>query len=618
MKIRQLICIALSVAFGLPTFAQTAREVNYAGTDLTMWGTNKAETYDLAVYLNDAKLVGAEIVGVDLPVVVASGTDNWSVWLSSQLSLENKQNVADIATVAATPTNGRISVTFDTPYTIPAQGVYVGYSFDVDTLSTATRQPVSAGVSNNSAAFNVHTSRTYLKWREAGNGLALNLTVRVRGNFGSDAVELVALPECGEAIGADIHPVAKVQNVGVNEVDSIKYTWTFNGATQSGVKTFVPALSSQTGELIDLPFTLPTTDAAGAYPCTLEITEVNGRTNATDSAAITTDMYVYPYRPVHQPLVEDYTGTWCGWCPRGTIAFEGMKSEFGDEFIVVAYHIDDILTITPNPYVANSGVPGAYIDRGGFNDPYFGSLSDSAAAQTVTYKEGFKLDWEAERAKTAVADLEISAQWNDDKTFVHIGSRVKFMRPFADAGFRMMYILVNSELTGSGRGWFQKNYFSGNDAYRSTDLEPLVDQPIQIKDIAFQDVAILAPYTFGKEGSLPTEIPYLKELYVSEEFSLDQVTTTPPDEYAKVSIDLVQDKSKLRAVAAIYDARTGRVVNARMASIIDSASIADLTADDDAAEQWYTLQGVRVDAANLAPGIYIRRVGSKVTKTIIR
>ena len=45
--------------------------------------------------------------------------------------------------------------------------------------------------------------------------------------------------------------------------------------------------------------------------------------------------------------------------------------------------------------------------------------------------------------------------------------------------------------------------------------------------------------------------------------------------------------------------------------------IDDVEADTAAAE-YYTLQGVRVDAENLTPGLYIRRQGNTVTKVVIR
>lgn len=39
---------------------------------------------------------------------------------------------------------------------------------------------------------------------------------------------------------------------------------------------------------------------------------------------------------------------------------------------------------------------------------------------------------------------------------------------------------------------------------------------------------------------------------------------------------------------------------------------------NDSAIEYYNLQGVRVDADNLTPGVYVRRQGNKAVKVIIK
>ena len=40
--------------------------------------------------------------------------------------------------------------------------------------------------------------------------------------------------------------------------------------------------------------------------------------------------------------------------------------------------------------------------------------------------------------------------------------------------------------------------------------------------------------------------------------------------------------------------------------------------DDNLPAEYFNLQGLKVDGANLAPGVYIRRQGSKVSKILVR
>ena len=51
------------------------------------------------------------------------------------------------------------------------------------------------------------------------------------------------------------------------------------------------------------------------------------------------------------------------------------------------------------------------------------------------------------------------------------------------------------------------------------------------------------------------------------------------------------------------------------------AALDDIFADDTSAnadEQWFTIDGIRIDPASAAPGIYIRLCGGKTEKRLIR
>ena len=50
----------------------------------------------------------------------------------------------------------------------------------------------------------------------------------------------------------------------------------------------------------------------------------------------------------------------------------------------------------------------------------------------------------------------------------------------------------------------------------------------------------------------------------------------------------------------------------------ENSGVDDITVDEAEAVEYYNLQGVRIDAENLTPGIYIRRQGIKITKVMVR
>lgn len=81
-----------------------------------------------------------------------------------------------------------------------------------------------------------------------------------------------------------------------------------------------------------------------------------------------------------------------------------------------------------------------------------------------------------------------------------------------------------------------------------------------------------------------------------------------------------KDGDKTRKVYNIYF-RSENGANYRITweSKADQSGIADVITDsENAPAEWFTLQGVRVSGENLAPGIYIKRQGSKTVKVLVK
>ena len=75
---------------------------NVNNDDPLVYGFNKKETYDVAILLNDPSLVGAKVTGMKVLLPVdASSVDNLSSWMTSELTLDGKNNAPDICSVEA-------------------------------------------------------------------------------------------------------------------------------------------------------------------------------------------------------------------------------------------------------------------------------------------------------------------------------------------------------------------------------------------------------------------------------------------------------------------------------------------------------------------------------------
>ena len=216
---------------------------NFEGANNRSYGFNKAETYDVAIRIDNPSLVGAKVTGIRVAVPQES-TGNVSAWMTSGLKLKkvNGKNVndPDITSVAGEVVDGMLNVTFDTPYTIPAEGVYVGYSFDVTQLVTKTKRPVYVVPGTDSDGLYMHSSYSLADWSrmvEEAGGRVSSMVVTLEGNF----PERSAAFSFGEIIGSTTDPTKtsmKIVNCGTTEITSIDYTGTVAGRAFSGSTTF--------------------------------------------------------------------------------------------------------------------------------------------------------------------------------------------------------------------------------------------------------------------------------------------------------------------------------------------------------------------------------------------
>ncbi|MBK8144845.1 MAG: Omp28-related outer membrane protein [Bacteroidetes bacterium] len=70
---------------------------------------------------------------------------------------------------------------------------------------------------------------------------------------------------------------------------------------------------------------------------------------------------------VKKVILEDFTGTWCGWCPEGTVILEGLLASNPANFIPVASHNGDALEVPDGAAIDVAlnvtGYPNGAVDR---------------------------------------------------------------------------------------------------------------------------------------------------------------------------------------------------------------------------------------------------------------
>lgn len=572
---------------------------NFEGAKNRSYGFYKAENYDVAIRIDNPALVGAKVTGIRV-AVPEEGIGNVSAWMTSGLKLKEVDgknvNDPDITSIAGEVVDGMLNVTFDTPYTIPAEGVYVGYSFDVTNLVTKTKRPIFVVPGTHPDGFYMHTSSSRLEWGsmvdEVG-GKVSSMVVTLDGSF----------PECSaafsfdEVIGSTTDPTKatmKIVNCGTTEITSIDYTGSVAGQTFSGSTTTAP-IPGFIGASSVCKIEIPVVSDAGRHTLALKVTKINGFD--VEAPEIKGMLKIYPFMPVNRPLVEEYTGLWCGWCPRGYVALETMKETIGDLFIAVAYHNGDPMAVIRNYPNSVTGLPYAFINRSAGVDP--GEIYDG---------------WYDYRDWVPAGDLDVTVEWTDEShTAIKATATARFPEDHTGADYRLSYILVADGLTNAR--WQQANFYSGRPSYKSQMPGELGDLFINgedpVKGLTFNDVAVAVTDYKGEAGSIPAEITAGQEYSHSHEFSL-----------AAVNLAVKGVPEKMRVVAVLTEGATGKYVNCNSSAWMNGepfapvSGVENVITDADAFEvARYTLDGRCISAP--VPGVNIVRYSDGTVRKVM-
>lgn len=581
---------------------------SYAGDDYGYWGKGKSEIYDAAIRIQDPSLVGKKIVALRAVLNAYEDIEDTSLWLSKELTLEKvgsvKVTVPDVCSVNVTPektslpgsedTYGQLSATLAEPYVITEEGIYVGYSLTVPavekgtSLSDKQKYPLLLSSCNNPNSLYLRASKDFLKWLPYNDKLAATVMiyVTIEGELSEYSVGLSSLASAYAPADKEFNIKAVITTPGAKDVSSIGYTYTIGGNSFVRTLEFDTPIPSDfiNSTSVDLPIS-PVSEF-GEYSLELTISKVNGMDNANSKASASCLVTVLPFVPKHRPMLEEFTGTWCGWCTRGYIALEKLNELYGDDVVLAAYHDGDSMQAPDFPVgdVQSLGFPSSMLDRGPSIDPYY-------ANSNVDF--GMKDAVKASMDTNVPADIQINAYWgNEDKTLIKIQSTATFFEDKANAGYKVGYLLINNGLSGSGSGWMQSNYYSSQGGqYDGTGLEILTTWPSKVPKLVFNDVVVATDGMMGVDGALPTDIAY--NCPYASEFSYDIASNS-----------VIQDKDMLYVAAFIINP-DGTILNSNKAKVTGFNAVKSIEAGaSEVSVEYFNLSGARIAAP--LQGIFVK------------
>ena len=566
-------------------------ENDFSTADLTI-GTGKAMTLMAAIYVpaNHEQLGNANIIAarVYLASNVVSTLSGLKIWVSK--TLPQKASDADVVlSTLGTLTAGANDFKLRSPYAVNNEGFYIGYS-----VKSTTGYFIRSGGKDAPNAFLVGNPEEGMAWTDLnGNGLGkLAFQILVQdGNFQDNCVTVDDFEQNVVVQGQQVNVPIKITNQGANDVSSISYTIGTEGGSTTEEKTVsVGPLALNDFTTLNIPFA--SDEQARKLQKTFTVTQVNGNPNTAKKSSGQGFLISVKKKQSVTPVIEEFTGTWCGWCPRGIVGMDKVHEAYGDQVVQIAAHSGDIMAISEYQPVINTyteGYPNSITDRRYVADPSYSTL-------VATLNKAF--------ARVAQGSIDLQAEWSSNfKTKVVFNTTTRFSYNDDDGQYGIAYLLVEDGLTGTGSNWSQTNYYSGQTV--GGDMTWWCQAASTVTGITYNHVVVAGWEALnGVNGSVNPTIVADEEQEYSYSASISGKS-------------LIQDKTKLKAVVLLIDRATGTIVNAAQSAIADFGTAVSTVqgAEKNAQRDVYDLSGRKLSGSQ--KGINIIRMNDGTVKKVL-
>lgn len=433
-------------------------------------------------------------------------------------------------------------------------------------------------------------------------------------NFGSDygtpAIQLIC--ECAPvqgfnvkgskyesgtvAMGQTFESTFTVMSSSEEEVKDIDYTIIFGDETISNNVVFKTPIPTGFGKTASFDVELTAPQRVGALPVIFSVDKINGTELAEPVVTTFTQDVVSKIVPRYH-IVEEFTGTGCGYCPLGWAGMEYTKEHYSDKAGVIAIH----------QYNSTDPMYGTY-----YHTPdYKGAPScriDRFPEELNPYAENMGQYFQVLDQLIPEVDVTVQASYADAAmTKIDATAVTEFLTDLE--GSELVFVLTADGLTGTTSAWKQANYLYSASASQ---------YPASAKDfckggkyaqssvtLVFNDVMIGSswPSATGanKVEAFTTTTAGAKE---SSAYTLTLPTKTA------LKNALKKDQIYVTAMVIKADGMIANAARCRVLTADEAAGVSSVTTEA-ANAALYDLQGRKVNTA--VKGIFIQN-GKKVIR----
>ena len=620
-------------------------------------GQNK---YNIA-FLAPGNYAKAKIDSVEFWVLSGCQYDNLTVWVSSvkyetvegknYLSFPESADKADAKVVVPAadvkavldklPANyvGPISVKLPTPFTIPADGALVGYSYDG---KSSDKSIVLAGISSEAAGcffqYDYEGERNFESLSSiVGMSSSIQIGLDVSDCEANDAT-VSANPELTTLVNTKQQYPFYITNNSAKPITQLTYSISVDGVN-GAEKSLDLSSPIEPMETASIPYTTAFEDD-GVHTVELNISKVNGNTNINKHSSAEYSIIALEKSADRVSVVEEQTGTWCGWCPRGHVALDLLNKQLGDKVVTLAGHFTNgesqvdpmnilgdnitsqaeayadygLLALYVSSLLGGGGLPGAMFDRVVAADPYVGANTTKGKNGTYEYGATDLVNLLKEE-NPSEADFSMTASWADDKnTDIKVDLTTTFnYNRFGSFPYGVAFVLSENGMTGKGATWKQLNYYSkhagvnGASDFNNPDMAAWFKAGSYVST-TYDNVVVQAWNPLGNAAIVDKSVT-----------DIVKGEAIPFSTTLKVNSDLIQNYNNLTLSALLINLKSLAVVNAAKVVLGNcAAGIEDVNSEaNNNVVSRYNVNGMRINGAQKGLNI-VKLANGKVVKMAVK
>ncbi len=465
---------------------------NHAAASQTWWGYylatenrtatgyNAKATVSQAIFIpgNTGAAQGKTIKGVRLYMRSFAAISGLKVWISR--SLPSAADKADyVQTMNMVDMNNgdesseslgkQNDITLDKPYVIPAEGVYVGYTFTVrSTNADYGKYPTCVADGDVEGGLFMAKGSTWTDYSKKGKG-HLALQVQLDGEFYNNALSPHDFGTQIVAKGGSVKVPIRVTNDGTATVKDFDYTVAIDGTTSAEKHVSLAQELANINESTTGTIELQAADRAVSQQVQVTITKVNGQPNESGHATATGKLNTLGESFERNVLVEEFTTEKCPNCPGMATMMKNTLNRYPQQAARVAlvchhsgFYTDQFTTSADNAYTwfyNNAGAtyapalmfdryPYTEADKTGLKTPVIFASNSSEIIAYINHRLN----------TPAYLDLDAEAAFNADSTSVTVWVTAKRAQGY-EVTPRLAVVLTENDIASTSQAGYSGTFY---------------------------------------------------------------------------------------------------------------------------------------------------------------